>query len=313
MAAGMTRPLQHNDQTDYDTLRRRWLAKYVAAQSKTDTRVRSTLVSSAEDAHKTLLALEKNSTFSAGVRTAQIRLAIRETKAVLHNLFKQIIPILQDGQGDEAEAAADGLRETDREYLTSALSSTDRVGYFLESQRQSARLGVAHAITQLTGSNQPLSARVYRTEYLANNWVSNTIRSSLLRGDSAADLAKAVRRSIRPGTPGGAAYAAMRLGRTELNNAFHATSVEMSKDRPWITGMKWNLSNAHEWEGTNSSPVEICERLHGRVFTVEMVPAKPHPQCRCFVTPDLLPFDVFLTHLTAGSYRDWIERAEKSA
>jgi hypothetical protein len=96
----------------------------------------------------------------------------------------------------------------------------------------------------------------------------------------------------------------MRLGRTELNNAFHATSIEISKDRPWIEGMRWNTSKVHQ-----PDPMEICSRLNGQIFTVEMVPKKPHPQCRCFVTPNLIPFEMFLTLLDSGQYREWSRNA----
>lgn len=31
--------------------------------------------------------------------------------------------------------------------------------------------------------------------------------------------------------------------------------------------------------------------------------------CRCYVTPQLEAFDVFIRHLTAGQYRDWMNHA----
>ncbi|AZS12556.1 head maturation protease [Mycobacterium phage DrLupo] len=301
----MTRPLPSDDQTSWDTLRRRWLTRYARIQAKTDTKIRTALTDAAEDASKRLILVGQSSTFSAGVRQAQIRLAMKELKEVHRELFDELLPIIRDGQADEAGAAVDGLTETDRRYLLAALRDSSSTKYFVESQRQAARNGVAHAISSLTKSREPLSARVYRTRSLANNWVQRLVTSSIVRGDSAQDIAKAVRAHIRPGTPGGTAYAAMRLGRTELNNAFHATSVEISKDRPWIEGMRWNLSKVHEPQGGT----EACERLAGQIFAVENVPKKPHPQCRCFVTPNLIPFELFLTQLASGQYREWTENA----
>lgn len=303
----MSAPLPHDDQTSFDTLRRRWLTKYVRIQAKTDTKIKSVLIEAGADAHSRLSALSKNSTFSAGVRVAQIRLALAETRVVLRDVFNAVLPIVEDGQSDEAAAAVDGLTETDRRYLRAALRDTSAVEYFIESQRQAARNDVAHAISSLTKSREPLSSRVYRSRSLANNWVRNAITSSILRGDSAQDLAKTVRSHILPRTPGGTSYAALRLGRTELNNAFHATSIELSKDRPWIEGMRWRTSQVHE-----PDPFEICTQLNGQIFTVVSVPKKPHPQCRCFVTPEIESFEVFMAHLTAGQYRDWIGNAEVS-
>ncbi|AAN02072.1 head maturation protease [Mycobacterium phage Barnyard] len=300
----MTRPLPHDDQTSFDTLRRRWLTRYARIQNKTDVKVRTALVDAAEDASNRLILVGRSSTFSAGVRTAQIRLAMKELKEVHRELFDELLPIIKAGQSEEAEAAVDGLTETDRRYLRAALRDASSTAYFVESQRQAARNGVAHAISSLHKSREPLSARVYRTRSLANNWIQRLVTSSIVRGDSAQDIAKAVRAHIRPGTPGGTAYAALRLGRTELNNAFHATSIEISKDRPWVEGMRWNNSRIHE-----PDPMEICTRLNGQIYTVETVPKKPHPQCRCFVTPNLIPFELFLTQLAAGQYREWTQNA----
>lgn len=301
----MTGPLPHDDQTSFDVLRRRWLAKYAVIQGKTDTKIRTVLIDAAEDASNRILSLGQKSTFSAGVRIVQIRLAIHETKIVLHDVFNKVLPIVKAGVSDEAAAAVDGLTETDRRYLREALGSVSATEYFIESQRQAARNGVAHAISSVTGSREPLSTRVYKSRSLANNWVQRLITSSIVRGDSATDLAKAVRAHIKPNPVGGTSYAAMRLGRTELNNAFHATAIEISKDRPWIEGMRWRTSRVHE-----PNPLEICTQLNDQIFSVESVPKKPHPQCRCFVTPELLPFEVFAAHLTAGQYRDWIGNAE---
>ena len=304
VAVVMSAPLPFNEGADYDTLRRRWLSKYARIQGQADTKIRTVLVDAASEAHDRIAVLAQKSTFSAGVRSAQIRLAIQQTRITLNDVFNAVLPIIKTGQGDEASAAVDGLTESDRRYLLAVFRDAPSVKYFVESQRQAARNGVAHAISSVTGADRPLSARVYRSKALANNWIKNTVTAAIVRGDSAADLAKAVRSSIRPTTPGGVSYAALRLGRTELNNAFHATAIEMSKDRPWIDGMRWHLSATHEWQGGD----EPCERLSGRIFAIEHVPAKPHPQCRCFITPELEAFEVFERNLLAGNYREWTEK-----
>lgn len=296
----MTLPLPFNDQTSNDVLRRRWLTNYTKIQAQTDSEVKKVLIQGAADAQKHLIALGQKSTFSSAVRTAQIRLAIQETKAVLDEVFNEIQPIIKDGQLDEAQASADGFAATDRKYLRAALQSTSAVNYFLASQRASARNGVAHAISRTTRSKLPLSTRVYRSKSLANNWVSRTITSSLLRGDSARDLAASVRSHIRPDSPGGVGYCARRLARTELNNAFHATSIVIAQDRPWVNNMRWRVSAVHEHD-----PTEICSQLKDQIFPTDLVPAKPHPQCRCFVTPELESFDVFVRQLASGQYDEW--------
>ena len=248
------------------------------------------------------MALNQKTTFSSGVQTAQIKMTMNSIQSTFKSLFKQIIPIIQSGQKDEAGAASDALNETDLQYLRAALSATTDIDSFIKSEKQRAELGVLHALSNVTQSSQPLSARVYRTQFLANNWVKNQVTKSILLGDSANDIAQKVKSSIDPSTPGGVSYAAMRLGRSELNNAFHATSITMSQDRPWITGMQWFISRTHE-----DDPTEICTQLKDQIFTMDKVPAKPHPQCRCYVAPVLESATAFANHLTAGTYRDWIE------
>lgn len=295
-----------NTAIDYDELRKRWLNRYITIQAKADTRLRTVLIEAAEDAHKRVTALENNSTFSAGVRTAQIRLTMAVIKDVNDSIFRDTAKIIKDGYGQSAKAAVDAFTETDRDYLRAAFSSVGRksaIDSFVSGQRRQAEIGVAHVVSKLFHSDIPLSKRVYRSRSLANGWVQRAVTSAIVRGDSAAQIAMAVRSHIRPNTRGGVSYAAMRLGRTEINNAFHGTTIELSKDRPWVEQNRWNLSKIHEPQGCK------CEH-YARigVFSVEDTPAKPHPQCRCFITPELEPFESFVTHLNAGYYRDWTNR-----
>ena len=302
----MTSPRPLNTAPNIDVLRRRWLDRYIAVEARTDTRIRTVLLQAAEDAKNRLILLEDNPTFSAGVRTTQLKLSMQIIRDVHQSLFKQMIPIIKDGHGKSASAAVDAFTATDIRYLREAFSSLGgkrQIDSFVSGQRRQAEIQVAHAINRITHSEIPLSGRVYRTRSLANGWVQRIVTSSIARGDSAADIAKAVRGHILPGTPGGTSYAAMRLGRTELNNAFHATTLELSKDRPWVDSNRWNLSSTHLPQGCK------CEQ-YARIalFPTDQTPAKPHPHCRCFCTPELEPFESFAANLKAGYYRDWQSR-----
>lgn len=302
----MTSPTPFNNQENFDVLRKRWLSRYMKIQTQTDTRIRTILVGIAEGANEQVIALEKSSTFSAGVRTAQLRLVMQTVKEVLNDLFDGITPVIRDGQKAEALAAVDGLTETDRDYLDKVFANTGSVRDFIDSQKLQAQIQVANAINRVTKSDIPLSKRVYRTQALAKRWVQRDVTIEIAKGSSAKEIAKVVRKHIRPNTPGGVSYAALRLGRTELNNAFHATAITFSQERPWVKGMQWHLSAVHEH---NPGKVEICETFADQIFDVDHVPAKPHPQCRCFVAPVIEPIDVFTRNLTAGYYKDWIGNA----
>lgn len=302
----MTIPNPFHTTDSYSTLRRRWWERFAAVNAIYEKQIRRILTTGADSAERKILNLGQKSTFSAGVRSAQIRLAVNEMRTELKDIFNEITPIIRKGSQHAAAVAVDGLSETDRDYLAAAFSETGAMESLIKHERSSAMLSVQHAISRVTKTDQPLSARVYKSRALANHWIQRDVTIGILRGDSAQEIAKTVRRHIRPNTPGGVSYAAMRLARTEINNAFHATTITLSQDRPWIDHMAWNLSNRHE---IDPNKPEICEVYASKHWPVDGVPAKPHPQCRCFISPVLESFDVFMRHLAAGQYRDWMENA----
>ena len=304
----MTTPVGGNNSDTEEELRKRWLRRYLKAQGPVDTKIRKILAQASDDAESQIASLAKNPTFSARVKTTQLKMVMAEIREVLNDAFLSIVPVVSAGNKDAAAQAADAITATDLEYLKRAFAASgEDYRDFIEGQRRQAQINVANVVSKMYDFDKPLSSRVYRTRYQATTWVRNTVSRKIATGASAKDIAKAVRSSIRTNTPGGVGYAAMRLGRTELNNAFHATSVNLAKDRPWIEGMVWHTSTTHE--PNENGLVEICDVYNGQNFAVELVPPKPHPHCRCFVVPEVEPLDVFVNHLTAGQYRDWIGNA----
>lgn len=301
----MTRPTPHNMTDDYDKLRSRWLNRYMKVQRLADRDLKIVLTQAAEDAFKELTSLSSKKTFSAGVQSAQIRIMTEVLRSILRELFEEEAEIIKDRNKDAAIAAVEAFTETDRNYLRRALSASSvSVSDFTEAQKRSATAGVVHAVQSLTREDKPLSSRIYRTQALANRWVKQRVVSGIARGIGAKAIADDVKKFIIPGVPGGVSYAAMRLGRTEINNAFHATSISLAEDRPWVEGMRWHLSKTHEFENRCQ-----CNSYADQIFPIGSVPSKPHPQCRCFVTPEVEPYEIFLTNLTAGQYRSWIRDA----
>lgn len=149
-----------------------------------------------------------------------------------------------------------------------------------------ARQGVVNALMRVQGlSYRPLAESVYGSMNIASGMVDRIINTGLAQGLSARELAAEVADLIRPDVKGGVSYAAMRLGRTELNNAFHATQVTYAAETPWVTGVKWNLSSSHP-EGDECD--DYAE--HG-VYKPEEVPEKPHPQCLCYMTDEVMPLE----------------------
>lgn len=305
----MASPTPFDATDDYRELRKRWLNRYIRIQGKADAQLRTALIQAAEDAYKQLILETSKSTFSARVKSAQIRILLATLREILDDLFGKELKIIVAGNEQSAIAAVTAFSETDRDYLKRLLAASGgryTLKDFIDGQRQSAVLGVGNAVSRLNKSDENLSQRVYHTRALSNGWVKRRLTASIVRGASAKEIATDIRQFIKPNVPGGVSYAAMRLGRTEINNAFHATSIALAQDRPWVEGMRWRLSATHESKNHDNC---ICERYADQIFSVETVPKKPHPQCRCFVTPEVESMDVFMRHLTSGQYRSWIDEA----
>jgi hypothetical protein len=146
-----------------------------------------------------------------------------------------------------------------------------------------------------------LSQKVYRLRALHEGKVEQVIRSGLVAGLSARELASEVYAYVSPTTSGGASYAAMRLARTEINNAFHERQIAGAK-RPGVEAVKWNLSGSHK------VPDECNVYAEHEPFDPDEVPEKPHPQCFCYLTYVMQPPEKFREALENGDWDQEIAR-----
>lgn len=142
---------------------------------------------------------------------------------------------------------------------------------------------------------------------MAAGTLDRQINSHIAQGASAKRLADAVKHSIKPSVPGGVSHAAMRLARTEINNAFHSQAIASMQDEPWVIGVEWNLSRQHP-----ADQRDICDQYADiRIFDKTKVPPKPHPNCRCYITSVLEDFQIFANKLRAGAYNEYHEMKER--
>lgn len=258
--------------------RANWLGRYLKVERDFDTDLKDVLSDalSGVDAAFTKITGDK---FSDHVRRAQLSQSNRALREIIQSVFRNTGDIIRDHRENAAMAAIDaGLFEQKSILARIFQNPTDRIAY-AKSLRQTGKRNIESLLTRVFETERPLSAKVYKSEALANGLVSKTINRALARGASAEELARDVRALIDPNVPGGVSYAAKRLGRTEINNAFHAQSIRDAQQCPWINQMEWNLSKVHE-----SDPGDECEDYAQiRLFNVDMVPEKPHPNCRCYV------------------------------
>jgi len=138
-------------------------------------------------------------------------------------------------------------------------------------------------------SGKTLSRRVWDLRTYSKD-INQIIRNGIKANLSPATISKQLDGFLLPGkhlttlTPYGRTlgFDSMRLARTEVMNEFRRTDAEMMRRSPWVTGLRWELSSAHQ------GPCE-CDDLEGRIFTdADLVPISPHPQCMCALIPEVL-------------------------
>lgn len=272
------------------------LARLVAATQLSDAEMTVILRDAARESEH--IIKRYGDTFSARVRAAQLDLA-RTQRQMWATVGSQVSVAIGDGVDAAAESVA-FLNEV----LMDAVGGT--TAFWSQSLLAQARSGIP-ALLARRENGIGLSDRVYRNSVLANNRIGHIIDGQIASGASAREIANRIRQFIDPATPGGASYAAMRLGRTELNNAFHTTSKNIGASQPWVNGQKWNLSGSHpKPDACDEYAHEDHDGLGPGVFKPTNVPGKPHPQCLCFITPVTPSREAFVKAFNSGQYDDYI-------
>jgi hypothetical protein len=276
-----------------------WLTRYIGVQRRYDAEIERMLREAEADVDTKIRSIMNKPGIGAKVRRTQLvgtRGALHRTIA---SLWRAMGELIQAGRRDAAAAAIAQSLDWDDVLLRKVLPSRDRAELRASLLATSDR-NIESVVARITRSKLTLSAQVYRTRALSLGWVDRAVNSGLARGDSADDIAKTVRGFINPDTPGGVSYAAKRLARTEINNAYHAVTIEHASDKPWITGMVWRLSKSHPRP-------DVCDRLAAASpYPAGEVPPKGHPQCLCTVYPDTVTADEFERQYRLGTYDGWL-------
>ncbi len=271
------------------------LREYLRAQRRLDASLNAILQRAARDAERRVRALElARPGIGVRVRQAQLTATLTAIRELQEELWQQGIGPLITSSLPEAQAAAVRAGELLDSVLFEALRPQQA-----EAMRDVARrMAQSGLITDANRQAVELSPRVYRNAELASGAIERTIRSGIIQGLSARELAGTVRLFISPTTPGGVSYAAKRLARTELNNAFHNRQIATAQNKPWVLGAKWNLSGSHpKIDECDDFSSRDAHRLGAGVYRADDVPQKPHPHCLCFLTYETMSVDAFMDDL----------------
>lgn len=280
--------------------------EYRKVQAKFDDETRKVLEGAARDIQRRIARLKPG--VGEQIRAAQLRLVLREITLILRRVWGVKIADIIDRGREESMMTAQAAVEALEGVLHAALPD-DVAEALSDGLRLAATAGIKRDAARRP---RELSSRVYKNQALTTGAVTAMIRRGLVEGLSAKELAKDVHDYISPSTPGGAAYAAMRLARTEINNAFHEQQIE-GANRPGVTGVKWNLSGSHVVPDECNIFAETDQHGMGAgVFPPGKVPDRPHPQCFCYLTYETMTADEFATAMASGSFDDEIDRRTKA-
>ena len=174
-----------------------------------------------------------------------------------------------------------------------------------------------------------LSDRIWRIQEYTQKGILDITTQAIMSGTSAVELSEQLEGFLLKRGPawttgikrsvtgrGTVAYNALRLARTEINQAYYWAQKEMAKENPLLIGQKWNLSNTHPTDWPPSAAYmgyqEICDYRanhdhHGLgegVFPPGEAPPD-HPNGLCYLTDVWKPVEEILD-LLGDPDLDWI-------
>ena len=282
---------------------------YARITGATDREILKLLAQAAKEARKEAERLAAKEGFGNLTRAAQQRLIQAEMNKQMRNLWEGIGHLAIFGEKEASRAAAAG-----EDFLQNNLWA--RVGKegadFRRIIQRETEAGIDAYISRQENLLK-LSKLVYGNKNVADGLVARRINLGLLRGLSAKELAADIQGLISPGVKGGVSYNAMRLARTEINNAFHNSAIRSTRDMPWVTGYRWNLSGSHPHIDVCNDYAQGNHDGIGRgVYKKANVPQKPHPNCFCYITSVTADAGTFERQFANGSYANYLKETQKA-
>lgn len=265
----------------------------------TEKELRSVLRDGAAEAERLIPKLIEQQTTGGKLKAAQSAIVLREIRALMAALWGDVGPVVRKGVVRTVMTAAEG------EDILFKFLGTKATQLMKAALREQAKAGV-EAVLAKSYNGIPLSTQVYRTQALSTGLVHKRVSNGLILGHSAKRIAKDVRDLISPDVAGGVSYAAMRLARTEINNAYKTSQEWRYKDEPWSRGMRWNLSRSHPVPDVCNHYAEEDTGLGPGVYAFGERPLS-HPNCLCYLTPEQATEDEFIEGFLAGEYDDYLD------
>lgn len=215
-----------------------------------------------------------------------------------------ILDAITSGIRLAVEEASDGLEKVTEEILEGVFDKTEVKWLFADINQRA----ILTLLSRTKHDGLKLSDRVWRTSQDVRTALQKIVEDGVTRGLDSRKLAKQVQQYLQPGVwtvmknetrrrlgvPKDVSYEAMRLARTEMNNAFHEGTINSYKAVPSAKGVYWRLSGSHPLP-------DVCDDYaahNGNGFWPKgEEPAKPHPQCMCVILPAMEDTNEFKARL----------------
>lgn len=258
------------------------LSFYIPQQQATDTEVRRLLQTAARQAGISLRRELASGTISGQIRAQQLTVARGALRDTQLKLWQGVSDSTRRGIARSTKAASDAQTWLDRNIKAGAGADYKQLAQARATQLEK----LANQLIKRGVDGHSLSSKVHKARDLDTGRVLRMVNAGILAGKSAREIAADIEKYIKPTTPGGSSYAAMRLARTELQNAFHQAQIAAVLDSPGVIGVKWNLSGSHPEPDECNDFAELDKFGLGMgIFEAKKVPDLPHPQCLCYLTP----------------------------
>lgn len=267
------------------------------------------LRSSLADITKTMAALQRKVGPGAIVRSDQLAAARQAILQQMAEIWTKSGDFIKANRALAAAAGVDSVSLYDSLLFDAAekagILSASQYDLFVDGMKAYASNAIDIGQARLTTSAIQLSSNVYKAQALSTGQLDDLLNAMLTRGTSAREIASAVKGFVNPDVPGGVSYSALRLGRTELNNAFHAAQAITMDSQPWVNAVEWNLSGSHPLpDECDNYASDTSYNGEAGQYATGAVPGNPHPLCLCFLTPVLQSTESFLQSLNSGAYDD---------
>lgn len=239
---------------------------------------------------------------SNGIITDQFALT-REINKIIDNYYDVFVESLYESANKVGERAVERALYEMIPVLNKAGLYSEAIKLYQETRDYADR--VAKRLMVDNWSGKPLSYTIKTLKAGTQKTVQNIIVNGSAQGKSAFDIALDIEQYLIPvkngayvapydeyrkrfgrpktykvkGIPmGSVQYNAYRIARTEMAHISRQATLDFYKDKEWIKGYTWNLSNRH--------PVkDECDINSKKIYkTEDEIPAQ-HPNCLCDIRP----------------------------